>query len=196
MVKVYLEEVGKAVFVGMTPELSDDLVAHRQAVCSDHPETDLVRLPTSNGGEQIRRQCRKCGHLLGGAKKRELGHENLPLPNFELKSGYEAQRDREYNRIFQKHAKLQFEKSNSWFRDYSAYLESDEWREKRQLVFKRSGGMCEGCGSATATQVHHLTYEHAKAEFLFELVAVCDACHDRLHDDAPNDQEDADEDQC
>lgn len=151
MVKVHLEEVGKTVFVGMTPELSDDLAAYRQAVCGDHPETDLVRLPTSNGGEQIRRQCRECGHLLGGAKKREPGHENLPLPNSGLKSRYEAQRDRERHLIYQKHAKLQFEKSNSWFRNYSAYLESDEWREKRQLVFKRAGGMREGCGSATAT---------------------------------------------
>lgn len=31
--------------------------------------------------------------------------------------------------------------------------------------------------------MHHLTYRHAKREFLFELVAVCQSCHSRLHED-------------
>ncbi|MGI8399864.1 hypothetical protein ACRYWZ_26180 [Agrobacterium deltaense] len=53
-------------------------------------------------------------------------------------------------------------------------------------MFKRSGGMCEGCGLAEAKQVHHLTYKHVGCEFLFELVAICDGCHERLHqDEAP-----------
>jgi hypothetical protein len=34
--------------------------------------------------------------------------------------------------------------------------------------------------------VHHLTYAHVFNEFLFELMAVCDECHDRLHrEDVP-----------
>ena len=40
--------------------------------------------------------------------------------------------------------------------------------------------MCEGCGVRRAAQVHHLTYEHVGDELLFELVAVCGQCHDRI----------------
>ncbi|MCL7998265.1 hypothetical protein M8994_08435 [Brucella sp. 21LCYQ03] len=193
--KVYLEDIGKTINVTMTPELSNELSLWIDTDCSGHPEIDWVRRPTSNGSEQIRKQCRKCGYLLGGPRKREPGDEQLPVHDTEFRKAYEAQRESEQKSIFKKHARLQFEKSNSWFRDYSAYLETDEWREKRRLVFRRAGGMCEGCGNATATQVHHLTYAHAKAEFLFELVAVCDECHDRLHEDVPDDQEDANEDE-
>ena len=31
------------------------------------------------------------------------------------------------------------------------------------------------------TQCHHLTYENVGEEFLFELVALCSDCHERLH---------------
>ncbi|MFB9951967.1 HNH endonuclease [Rhizobium puerariae] len=156
--------------------------AWRERRCHNHPETDWRRFITSNGGVQIRRQCRTCGHLLGGPRKREPGDDQLPLADAEGEKTYEAARNAEYERILQKHARLQFERDNSWFRDYNAYLESDAWKEKRRLVFKRCSGICEGCGIAPADQVHHLTYAHAKREFLFELVAVCEACHTRLHD--------------
>ncbi|MCK1357156.1 MULTISPECIES: hypothetical protein [unclassified Bradyrhizobium] len=38
-----------------------------------------------------------------------------------------------------------------------------------------------------ATQVHHLTYKHIFREFVFELIAVCDECHSRLHSDKTSD---------
>jgi 5-methylcytosine-specific restriction endonuclease McrA len=34
-----------------------------------------------------------------------------------------------------------------------------------------------------ATQVHHTTYKHVGNEFLWELRAICDECHDRFHED-------------
>jgi 5-methylcytosine-specific restriction endonuclease McrA len=64
---------------------------------------------------------------------------------------------------------------------YAEYLQSTAWKEKRRLIMQRCRGYCEGCGSAPATQVHHLTYKHVGNELLFELVAVCDPCHDRIH---------------
>jgi hypothetical protein len=48
-------------------------------------------------------------------------------------------------------------------------------------VLARAHGLCEGCGERTATQVHHLSYKRVFDEMLFDLVAVCDACHDKLH---------------
>ena len=67
--------------------------------------------------------------------------------------------------------------------EYNIYLASAEWEAKRQLILKRADGMCEGCGLAKATDVHHKTYEHRYEEFLFELVALCHACHVRVHEE-------------
>jgi hypothetical protein len=68
-----------------------------------------------------------------------------------------------------------------WWAHYNAYLLTPTWRAKRALVMARAGNMCEGCRQRYATQVHHLTYAHVFEEFLWELVAVCDACHSRVH---------------
>lgn len=71
--------------------------------------------------------------------------------------------------------------SDRWWADYNSYLQTPEWRTKRAKVLRRAGGMCEGCGEAPATIVHHLTYKRVGREMLFDLVAVCPACHDALH---------------
>ena len=60
-----------------------------------------------------------------------------------------------------------------------AYLNSVRWRRLRALVLKRAKGLCEGCGEANATEVHHLSYNHIGDEFLWELVAVCRKCHEK-----------------
>lgn len=59
------------------------------------------------------------------------------------------------------------------------------WARKRSLVLERANHTCEGCGIRRATQVHHLTYKHVYDEFLWELVATCDECHDRAHEQVP-----------
>lgn len=64
---------------------------------------------------------------------------------------------------------------------YAEYLTSTAWMERRRLVMQRCRGYCEGCGSAQATEVHHLTYRHVGNELLFELVGLCAGCHSRIH---------------
>jgi len=65
---------------------------------------------------------------------------------------------------------------------YSEYLQTDAWKERRQLVLQRAGGLCEGCRQEPASEVHHLTYDHIGSEFLWELVAICRWCHARYHE--------------
>jgi 5-methylcytosine-specific restriction endonuclease McrA len=65
--------------------------------------------------------------------------------------------------------------------DYEAYPLTPEWADIRKKIFKRANGICEGCGTEPAEQVHHLTYEHCRNEFLWELVAVCRHCHLSVH---------------
>lgn len=71
--------------------------------------------------------------------------------------------------------------SVEWWDKYNAYLQSPEWKSKRARVLKRASGICEGCGIKRATQVHHLHYKNVFKEFLFELVAICEECHDMVH---------------
>ena len=84
---------------------------------------------------------------------------------------------------FEERVSEQQEEERKWWVWYSAYLETPEWAERRRLVLQRARGLCEGCRSAPAAHVHHLTYEHAGDELLFELVALCLACHQKAHPD-------------
>ena len=70
--------------------------------------------------------------------------------------------------------------TREWWEQYTRDLDSPEWRQTRAMVIRRAQGRCEACGHAAATQGHHTTYRHVFAEPLFELVAICRACHDRL----------------
>jgi hypothetical protein len=73
---------------------------------------------------------------------------------------------------------------------YEQYLLSLHWAFKRALVIDRAKGLCEGCGQAVATEVHHVTYprgctpgsaEWRRQEKLFHLRALCANCHRDLH---------------
>jgi hypothetical protein len=85
--------------------------------------------------------------------------------------------------------------SERWREEYTRYLQSPEWLEKRRRVMSRCNGICEGCGEANAVQVHHRWYpprpilpgsrEWIRAEKLFHLVAVCMRCHNDLHPNKP-----------
>lgn len=86
---------------------------------------------------------------------------------------YEAQRQ-------QVDAAREFERKQ-WWAQYNVYLKSEQWRKVRARVLKRAQYRCEGCDECAASQVHHLTYENMGNEFLWELRAVCNACHDRFH---------------
>jgi len=79
---------------------------------------------------------------------------------------------------------LEQQRKIEWRDRYEKYLQSPEWKAKRRLVFKRCGGVCEGCGEIRATEVHHLTYEHLGNELLWELAAACRDCHERVHENS------------
>ena len=68
-------------------------------------------------------------------------------------------------------------KSNTDF-DYPRYLASREWALLKNAVRERSGGVCERCGNAPATQCHHLTYERIGRELLTDLQDICRPCHE------------------
>lgn len=63
---------------------------------------------------------------------------------------------------------------------YQNYLNTPEWALIRERVRQRDK-ICQGCLVAPIDDVHHLTYEHVRQEFAFELVGLCRPCHARLH---------------
>lgn len=62
---------------------------------------------------------------------------------------------------------------------YTEYLASAAWIQKRGRIMDRDNEQCP-CGSR-ATQIHHLTYARIGQEHDSDLRAVCDQCHDKIH---------------
>lgn len=71
----------------------------------------------------------------------------------------------------------------SWQSLYHMYLESDQWKEKRDERLEIDGHKCQSCGSTDDLQVHHKSYEHIGDEDVEgELVTLCKTCHEKEHD--------------
>lgn len=173
-------DTGQNFTLDMTEELRADLEAHWGAEC-EHPETVLRRVTLSNQSIQYRHVCERCGAKVGLAIKKSVAPLNIPVDDGRKALEYARARDVELSALYQDHIRKQKESGNGYAQKYSAYLKSEKWAEKRKLVLDRAGGICEGCLTARATQVHHLSYQHVFDELLFELAAVCDDCHTRAH---------------
>lgn len=145
-----------------------------------HERTEVRKRVQQNGLFAVR-QCLLCGSNCGAVKKTAVGSvTGLPPWDEQLardwqeqaRSAWQAARDG-----------AQAERDAAWRGWYEGYLRSPAWAAKRAAVMTRAGRRCEGCLARPATQVHHLTYARVGREMLFDLVAVCDACHDQIHED-------------
>lgn len=58
-------------------------------------------------------------------------------------------------------------------RQFKKYYKSEVWIRKRERTRRRDKGVCQHCLDRQAVQVHYLTYDHFKHEFLFELSSIC-----------------------
>lgn len=148
-------------------------------------DRSAIRLRTQANGVHIYSlQCLDCGRQIRAVSKNAPEILEMPnrLPFDEALKERWHQRCREHSDA-QRQQREQAREAQSieWWQQYTAYLQTTAWRLKRQAVLTRANNWCEGCGKHQATQVHHLTYEHVFNEFLFELVAVCESCHRRIH---------------
>lgn len=147
----------------------------------EHQETRLTKRTIRGGSIQYVYQCLTCGRSMNQPIsyeriRTEFAGQLIPAFNETLEAEATAARIAQYD--------AEREASRrEWHSEYAQYLRGPKWAEKRRKVLERCKGVCEGCGDAKATEVHHLTYEHVYEEFLFELVGLCRACHDRIHPD-------------
>jgi len=142
-----------------------------------HPRGEVRWRVNAGGARYYVRQCLDCGASTGNliASAAALAGGRKPQP-FDLDAetrGREAA-DRAY-------AERAATRRHAFWDWYTDYLQSDAWRAKRTQALKRDKGLCQGCLDRPATQVHHLTYAHVGAELLFELISICDDCHERAH---------------
>ena len=166
---------------------SKEVSAWNAAEC-EHSDKELRRGFNKGGGPIVQLQCLACGKQIGKFEKRTPETDLLNEIDEVLYPQYQAKRNLELDGIRRKYVALQTgrwkgsEEGRSYFqRSHSEYLSSPEWAERRSLTMDRASGLCEGCRKAKATEVHHLSYRNWGAEFLFELVALCGSCHDRVH---------------
>ena len=64
---------------------------------------------------------------------------------------------------------------------YDAYLQTPEWRSRREWALERAGHRCQVCNGDDALQVHHRSYENLGAELPGDLIVLCDDCHGLFH---------------
>ena len=60
---------------------------------------------------------------------------------------------------------------------YLRYLDSPEWRKKREEVFLFHGRFCCKCKTNNRLQIHHLTYVNLFNEKMEDLMVLCKPCH-------------------
>jgi 5-methylcytosine-specific restriction endonuclease McrA len=167
---------------------TDAWSADRQTIWFDkclHARTEVWRRVNADGRVSYWPQCLRCGRFpKGQVSKTTLADPAAVLDADDtLYEAYQAEQSRKLAAINQKHVRLQKRERAERRRWYDRYLNSPAWRAKRKAVMERAQGRCEGCRSRPAVHVHHLTYVHVGHEFLWELVAVCDECHQRCHPD-------------
>jgi len=136
---------------------------------------------SSNGGKTYYPQCKKCG-----MQADYIGSSKLSIAEKSAAEQFNERASRAHWDAMQSHmakwdASIRIRQKEKWWAWYDQYLQSEIWRKKRVSVMARSNGICSACRCAQATQVHHMTYDRVGAEPLFDLVAVCDSCHEQLH---------------
>lgn len=156
----------------------------------EHVETEKRTKINSLGSPMVAFQCLECGVGVGTwlSLNRNPDWKSLPRWDEDIRQiWFDRQRKasrEEWDRKVETEGVSAFSKkrNDKFWEKYDEYLGSDAWRKKRNSVFQRSGGICEGCGSGAATQAHHLNYDRVGNEMLFDLVSVCDSCHEIIHD--------------
>lgn len=143
--------------------------------CIKH-EMIFVKRIKSDGNILLNKQCLYCGE----ADKR--AYKLIEVPNILMLPLYDDSLFEMYleNKRFAYDQEKEKER-NEWFKnEYEPYLNSDLWKRKRLAVLKRDNYLCQACLTLPATQVHHLSYRHVFNEPLFDLVSVCNQCHDKI----------------
>jgi 5-methylcytosine-specific restriction endonuclease McrA len=152
----------------------------------EHTQRAVKRRHDSSGRPFFQDQCVECGYAIGPmvARSKVGDPESVPVFDEVLRAAGECRKaERQAERT--ETVRREWEKASAdRKRELAEYYETPEWRAKRQAVLVRDNHECKAqldCCVVRAESAHHLTYAHVFNEPLFDLVAVCWPCHERLH---------------
>ncbi len=132
---------------------------------------------------RLHRQCIKCGGCVDRTRplsfkkyaveiESEFSHYNYEKwkteQNNETKMLWECVKERNYD--------------TSKYAKYSNYIQSKDWKIKRNEALTRDNNLCQVCKKKPAEEVHHITYENLFCEKLEDLLSVCKLCHNEIHE--------------
>jgi hypothetical protein len=175
-------DTGEVLNIEKDEEYTRLLNAFFAAECKHEGSVAQYRVKIASGGFQVRDCCVNCGERLGTAlsQKDKEWVASLPWQPEEHAATYKSRRYEEWQATLVTLARQQYADRGRFTDSYRDYMSSEAWNAKRSLVLKRCGEICEGCGVAKATEVHHRCYDHLGDEFLFELLGLCHSCHEQI----------------
>lgn len=138
-----------------------------------HPDTEARKKQIRGGGIQYVMQCLVCGEKASQPISKTKFSE-AQLQDMKPFDDALAENQPKYADLHAAH-KAEFD---DW---YARYRQTSEWKAKRDQVLKRDNHICQGCGGQ-ATLAHHTTYRHVGQELLFELISLCNDCHEVVHE--------------
>ena len=153
--------------------------------CENHNPV-FVKLITSNGAIQLRKQCLCCGHHDGVNYKHSSVDDISSVPPLDaIKSAEYWRKAHELNMIeIKKQIKEDAQKRSDEYNN--TYIQSAEWKAKRNYILNKYSGLCVLCFSK-ADVVHHLTYKRCDwrngecNEDERDLIPLCYGCHNFVH---------------
>ena len=60
---------------------------------------------------------------------------------------------------------------------YQEYINSPQWRKKRERAFELIGKKCTRCNSTYNIEVHHISYDNLYEESTYDVEILCKSCH-------------------
>ncbi len=160
-------------------------IDYYSGTCCGNQNLISIRFEQSNKTIVQRSACKNWHTLVGGAVKKDASFQTYKLLTQQRLSEIELSKKVSYENLLSFITKLKdkfrIEQQDVFWANYSQYLKSPEWKSLRNIVLERDKNICQGCLSAPAQHVHHLTYNNFGDELLFQLISLCVKCHNKLH---------------
>ncbi|MDN3687394.1 hypothetical protein [Cyclobacterium jeungdonense] len=152
--------------------------------CCDNKNIQYTKRLNNGVGHRFLLQCQSCGYTDNQAISRKKFASCEPIFPFNEnlyeafeKTIHEIVRDN-WKESYDERKKKEF---ITWLNEnYYPYLESETWSRKVGAVLKRDKYLCQSCLVNNATTAYQITFRHVFSEPLFDLVAVCVGCKEKI----------------
>ena len=176
---IYKPETNLEIAKKFNSKFEIESFVHQEMKCL-HNRKDICFILSTNGKKHFYYFCKNCGEKMQPQQKHEYVEVFYDLNKI---NEYDDKIKTYFNECIQNRIKVLTEKWEELRnQEYRNYLTTYAWADKRAKVLQRAKFTCEGCGTNPATQVHHLHYRRIYKEMLFDLVAVCEQCHQQIHE--------------